>query len=222
VIFILPFPKVITMHTSLVVLILLSMSIMLLFTLASLGDCCVHTNEDVTTKSAIDFTTKSTIDSTTLKEDVDEMPHHHHHNHFVEPVTAGVEFVEEDEEDHHHHLERIKRSRSVTTPEKFAKLIHLVKASNLEDCAGRTVCELNCHPETFGSDGKRVLATLAKLQSSGFIQQSDMEFYVKAGVTGKKAQKSKTCKTACSKTYPACPAEVKDLVAVASLIRLSS
>jgi hypothetical protein len=155
----------------------------------------------------------------------------HQHEHLTEStLVSGVTYEEEVgtegtvESDHHRETMRDKRSSrsAVPTAEKFAKLIHLVKTSKLEDCAGRSVCELNCHPEAFGSDGKRVLATLAKLQSSGYIQEPDMEFYVKAGLLGKKAFKTKTCKTSCSKTYPHCPADAKDLIAVASLIRLSN
>lgn len=164
--------------------------------------------------------------NTNVELSEEHMVQEHQHQHFTESVlTPGVTYddVTDEPKEHDGHLDRDKRSRNtVPTAEKFAKLIHLVKTSKLEDCAGRSVCELNCHPEAFGSDGKRVLGTLAKLQSSGYIQQPDMEFYVKAGLLGKKAYKTKTCKTSCSKTYPNCPAEAKDLVAVASLIRLSS
>ena len=114
-----------------------------------------------------------------------------------------------------------KRRKVVNQAAKFSKLMVLVKASKLQDCAGRVVCDLNCDPHKHGSDGKRVLNNLEKLQTSGQIKESDLEFYVKAAVNGRKYKKPKTCEK-CTNDYPNCPAHVGDMVAVASLIKLTS
>lgn len=114
-----------------------------------------------------------------------------------------------------------KRRKVSNQAAKFSKLMTLVKASKLQDCAGRVVCDLNCDPQKHGSDGKRVLSNLEKLQSSGQIKESDLQFYVKAAVTGRKYKKPKTC-SKCGDDYPNCPAPVSDMVAVASLIKLTS
>lgn len=117
---------------------------------------------------------------------------------------------------------RVKR-RVTSMSDKFKKLTHLVRISKLEDCAGRTVCELNCNADAFGSDGKRVLHTMNKLQQSGYVAREDMEFYIKAAVVGRKGMgKKNECHKLCQTAYPVCPAETKDLVAVASLIKLHS
>lgn len=114
-----------------------------------------------------------------------------------------------------------KRRKAASQAAKFSKLMVLVKASKLQDCAGRVVCDLNCDPHKHGSDGKRVLNNLEKLQTSGQIKESDLEFYVKAAVVGRKYKKPKTCGK-CADDYPNCPALVADMVAVASLIKLTS
>ena len=117
---------------------------------------------------------------------------------------------------------RVKR-KVTSMSEKFKKLTHLVRISKLEDCAGRTVCELNCNADAFGSDGKRVLHTMNKLQQSGYVAREDMEFYIKAAVVGRKGMGMKNeCHKLCQTAYPVCPAETKDLVSVASLIKLHS
>lgn len=114
-----------------------------------------------------------------------------------------------------------KRRKAVNQAAKFSKLMVLVRTSKLQDCAGRVVCDLNCDPHKHGSDGKRVLNNLEKLQTSGQIKESDLEFYVKAAVIGRKYKKPKTCGK-CADDYPNCPAHVGDMVAVASLIKLTS
>ena len=116
---------------------------------------------------------------------------------------------------------RLKRQSAPTSQAaRFKKLMRLIDAANLQDCAGRVVCDLNCNPDSFGSDGKRVLSMLTQLQTSGHIERQDMEFYVRAGVLGRKTSSRKDCLHVCLKSYPVCPAESKDLVSVASLIRL--
>lgn len=114
-----------------------------------------------------------------------------------------------------------KRRKVQNQAAKFSKLMALVKASNLQDCAGRVVCDLNCDPHKHGSDGKRVLNNLEKLQTSGQIKERDLEFYIRAAVVGRKYRKPKTCDK-CGEDYPNCPSQVSDMVAVASLIKLTS
>lgn len=116
---------------------------------------------------------------------------------------------------------RVKRQAVPTSQAtRFKKLMHLIEAGKLMDCAGRVVCDLNCDPNAFGSDGKRVLSTLTRLQTSGHIERQDMDFYVRAGVAGRKGSSRKDCHQVCRKSYPVCPADSKDLVSVASLIKL--
>lgn len=130
-------------------------------------------------------------------------------------VTGLVDMVEA-------FAERIRRETMVPGSQaaRFKKLMRLIEAGKLQDCAGRVVCDLNCDANAFGSDGRRVLQTLTRLQTSGFIERRDMDFYVRAGVMGRKNSGHKECQQICLKSYPVCPAQSKDLIAVASLIKL--
>lgn len=118
--------------------------------------------------------------------------------------------------------ERLRRETTAAGPQaaQFKKLMRLMQAAELQDCAGRVICDLNCDSEPFAADGKRVLQTLARVQSSGLIERKDMEFYVKAGILGRKTAGTGSCHEVCMAAYPVCPAQSKDLIAVASLIRL--
>ena len=118
---------------------------------------------------------------------------------------------------------RIKRQAATNSAgSRFKKMLRLLEAGKLQDCAGRVVCDLNCAPDVFGTDGARVLATLQRLQTSGHFTRHDMDFYVHAGVLGRrgKGAKASVCHELCRKSYPVCPAESQDLISVASLIRL--
>jgi hypothetical protein len=90
----------------------------------------------------------------------------------------------------------------------------------LEDCAGKVVCDLSCQPDFFGSDGKRVLKTLVKIQTSGKMDKGEMRFYLNAGVAGRKAKSAGQGCSTCIQSYPSCAASSADLIDVVSLIRI--
>lgn len=99
------------------------------------------------------------------------------------------------------------------------KLTSLVKILKLEDCAARVVCDLSCRPDFYGGEGKRVLRTLVKIQTSGDIQRDDLRFYLNAGMTGRRARVAKDCNK-CDNAYQKCAATAADLIDVFSLVRV--
>lgn len=103
--------------------------------------------------------------------------------------------------------------------EAASKLSAMVKLMKLEDCAARVVCDLSCRPDFYGGEGKRVLRTLVKIQTSGQIDRDDMRFYLNAGMTGRRARVVKECDR-CEESYKHCVATASDLVEVMSLIRV--
>lgn len=102
---------------------------------------------------------------------------------------------------------------------KFGKVMNLVKELNLTDCVARVVCDLNCAPDGFGADGKKALDAMLSLQTSGSIGESDMRFYLEAGLNGRKYRQTKVCET-CIATYPNCKAASAEIISVVSLIKL--
>ena len=102
---------------------------------------------------------------------------------------------------------------------KSSKVTALVKQLKLEDCAARVVCDLSCRPDFYGGDGKRVLRTLVRIQTSGGIQRDELRFYLNAGMTGRRARVSKNCHK-CDAAFEKCPATAADLIDVFSLIRV--
>jgi hypothetical protein len=103
--------------------------------------------------------------------------------------------------------------------DKFAKLMHLVKASKLEDCAGRVVCDLNCDSSRYGSSGKKVLDMMTKVTNSGSVPVKDMQFLVTAGLSGKMYWWTSSCGR-CIEGYPDCFADSEELIEVASIFHL--
>ena len=100
-----------------------------------------------------------------------------------------------------------------------AKLTSLIKLLKMEDCAARVVCELSCRPAFFGGEGKRVLKTLVRIQTSGDVVREDMRFYLNAGLTGRRARVSRDC-SKCDSTYDQCAASAADLIDIFSMIRV--
>ena len=103
---------------------------------------------------------------------------------------------------------------------KLSKLSALVKTMKMEDCVGKVVCDLSCQPDYFGNDGKQVMRTLVKIQTSGKMEKEDMRFYLNAGVAGRKAKTTDPGCTICFDAYPSCAASTVDLIDVVSLIRI--
>ena len=99
------------------------------------------------------------------------------------------------------------------------KLTSLVKTLQLEDCVARVVCDLSCRPDFFGGEGKRVLRTLVRIQTSGEIQRDDLRFYLNAGMTGRRARVARDCNK-CDAAFEKCAASASDLIEVFSLIRI--
>jgi hypothetical protein len=99
------------------------------------------------------------------------------------------------------------------------KLTSLVRVLHLEDCAARVVCDLSCRPDYYGAEGKRVLRTLVKIQTSGHIDRDDLRFYMNAGMTGRRARVARDCHK-CDSVFEKCDATSSDLVDVFSLIRV--
>lgn len=110
--------------------------------------------------------------------------------------------------------------KTLTNSEKLAKVTELVKVFKLQDCAGRVLCDLNCQPVAFGSDGKRVLKMLVNVQTSGEMPKSEMHFYLNAAMTGRKAKFAGDC-SQCMTTFPACFSSSTDLIDLASLLRIN-
>lgn len=117
----------------------------------------------------------------------------------------------------HHSQERYK---PLTNTEKLAKLTDLVKVFKLQDCAGRVLCDLNCQPVAFGSDGKRVLKMLVNVQTSGDMPKSEMHFYLNAAMTGRKAKFAGDCDQ-CNNAFPDCVSSSADVIDLASLLRIN-
>lgn len=212
-------------------LILVSSSLVILILLPSTFGVLLSDSHDDTThlplndESLMDTATDSNLPHIELNDESTMGPLNDEESQDIcgEKILVGSV---DDMDDHHRKgclrqliMSRVRRRESSAA--KFQKLMFLVKASKLQDCAGRVVCHLNCSPDAFGSDGKRVLSNLQKLRASGIITPEEMDFYEKASSAGLKLKKSKACES-CYKSYPNCPAEVADMVAVASLIKLTS
>lgn len=108
----------------------------------------------------------------------------------------------------------------MTNSEKLGKVTDLVKVFKLQDCAGRVLCDLNCQPVAFGSDGKRVLKMLVNVQTSGDMPKSEMHFYLNAAMTGRKAKFAGDC-SQCTSAFPDCVSSSADIIDLASLLRIN-
>jgi len=108
-----------------------------------------------------------------------------------------------------------------TMKSKMAKVVKLVDMAKLQDCVGRVICDLNCNPDAFGKDGRKVFNLLLAIQTSGALQEAEMRFYLNAGMEGRKFKQANTCDQ-CSITYANCLASSADLVDISSLINLDA
>jgi len=115
--------------------------------------------------------------------------------------------------------ERFQRSSGGDPKAKFSKVIGLVDIFKLQDCVARVICDLNCNPDAYGDDGKKVLNMALQLQTGGAVSESDVRAYVNAGLTGRKFRQANTCEM-CLPTFSNCSASTPDLIDVFSLIKL--
>jgi len=115
--------------------------------------------------------------------------------------------------------ERFQRSSGDDPKAKFSKVIGLVDIFKLQDCVARVICDLNCNPDAYGDDGKKVLNMALQLQTGGAVSESDVRAYVNAGLTGRKFRQAATCEM-CLPTFSNCSATTPDLIDVFSLIKL--
>jgi len=115
--------------------------------------------------------------------------------------------------------ERLQRSSGDDPRAKFSKVIGLVDIFKLQDCVARVICDLNCNPDAYGEDGKKVLNMALQLQTGGAVSESDVRAYVNAGLTGRKYRQASTCPM-CLNTFANCSASTPDLIDVFSLIKL--
>jgi len=115
--------------------------------------------------------------------------------------------------------ERIRRTSGDDPKSKFSKVIGLVDIFKLQDCVSRVICDLNCNPDGYGDDGKKVLNMALQLQTGGAVSESDVRAYVNAGLTGRKFRQAGTCDM-CASTFANCSAPTPDLIDVFSLIKL--
>ncbi|KAI1289260.1 hypothetical protein HDE_08158 [Halotydeus destructor] len=114
----------------------------------------------------------------------------------------------------------IRMTRQVASDQKakMAKVMKLVEDFKLKDCVARVICALNCNPDGYGKDGKKVFNTMLSLQTSGSVSEVDSKYYVKAGMQGRTYRQDKAC-VKCDSEYP-CSATSGDLIDVSSLIRM--
>lgn len=115
--------------------------------------------------------------------------------------------------------ERFQRSSGADPKAKFSKVIGLVEIFKLQDCVARVICDLNCNPDAYGDDGKKVLNMALQLQTGGAVSETDVRAYVNAGLTGRKFRQAATCEM-CLPTFSNCSASTPDLIDVFSLIKL--
>jgi len=112
-----------------------------------------------------------------------------------------------------------RRRLSPDNKAKMTSVMKLVELQGLKDCVGRVICDLSCNPEGYGAQGKAVFRNLLSIQSSGAVQDSELKFYVTAGVTGRKFKVEKQC-SGCTTSYLNCNVTTSQLVDVANLIKL--
>ena len=99
---------------------------------------------------------------------------------------------------------------------KFAKLAKMIKDGNMQDCAGRVVCDLNCDHSRYGKNGQRAMDMLTSVQNAGLLSVDDLHYFTTAGLSGRMYWWTSDCKK-CIQGYPDCFATTDDLVDVASL-----
>jgi len=103
---------------------------------------------------------------------------------------------------------------------KMTKVMKMVELAHLQDCIARVICALNCNPDGYGSDGKKVFHMMLAIQTSGAINETETRYYLNAGMNGRKLRQNATCDN-CNQVYADCQVEIEDLVDVASLVDLS-
>lgn len=115
------------------------------------------------------------------------------------------------------------RAKRATTEEKakMSKVMKLVEIAKLQDCVGRVICALNCDPDGFGQDGKRVFQMMLAIQTSGSLNETETRYYLNAGMNGRRLRQDNTCGE-CDNMFANCQATTQDLVDVTSLVQLNS
>lgn len=117
---------------------------------------------------------------------------------------------------------RIKRQATTATQAtRFKKMMKLLQAGKLQDCAGRVVCDLNCDAGRYGSSGEKVLAMMNKVQEAGIMDVEDMQLLGAAGASGRVYYWTTGC-SRCRDVYPSCFSESEDLIDVASIFDVDS
>ena len=109
----------------------------------------------------------------------------------------------------------------LATASRFKKLMQLLEAGKLEDCAGRVVCDLNCDSDRYGASGKRVLALMDRVTEAGVMDAHDIQLLGAAGVSGRMYYWTTGCQR-CRDVYPSCFTDSAELIEVASLFDVDS
>lgn len=133
--------------------------------------------------------------------------HQHEHPSLEEPIK----------DDSKENLNRSRREPiTKLSKDKLSKLMNLVKAAGMEDCAGRVVCDLNCDASRYGSAGTKVLDMMTKIQNTQNVPVNSIQFLITAGLAGKMYWWTSSCDR-CKPGYPKCFAESPELIEVASI-----
>ena len=140
------------------------------------------------------------------------------------PATPSLMAVVQQEEGQDR--DRIRRAAASSgsgqpSATHFKKMMRLLQAGKLQDCAGRVVCDLSCDAARFGPNGKKVFAMMNKVQDSGVMDVEDMQLLGTAGASGRLYYWTTGC-TRCKDVYPSCFTESADLIDVASIFDMDS
>ena len=117
---------------------------------------------------------------------------------------------------------RLKRQSAPTSQvTRFKRLMRLIEAGKLQDCAGRVVCDLNCDAGRYGPGGEKVLGMMNKVQDAGVMDVEDMQLLGTAGASGRVYYWTTGC-SRCRDVYPSCFTETEQLIDVASIFDMES
>jgi len=95
--------------------------------------------------------------------------------------------------------------------------INIVEKRRLTECVARTICELSCNPETYGSKGKAVYETLKRFESDTLPK---LMYYKTARDSGQKLTKS-NCKE-CFNLYANCKSPTETLLRLANALTIKA
>ena len=112
--------------------------------------------------------------------------------------------------------QKTKRAAKIDV-EVLRSALNLVKEGKMEDCVARAVCDLNCNPQGFGQDGKKVFMSMVKLQGAKVLDESESKYFMDAAHKGRSS--SGKCEQ-CSSSYPQCKSKSTDLIKMAAQLRL--